>query len=513
MLSSLQARARLIAHLQAAQYADVAELSAHYPAAHEFLATEIALALSCTESSAQAMLAAAEAFRDRLPAHPCRPVGGDDRRGEGPRDPRRNHFHRRGCGRNGRGSGAARRRQVTARTVRRRADRAVITCDPDGAHDRHQRRIRDRYVSRWAETDGMAGLRIYSAAQDIATIYEAVTALADIDRIPGDDRDLGNRRVDALVDICTDVLAGGWQHAGLPARQPRRNRPQIRVTMPLNALLGGDDPCELDGHGADNRPAGSRDRRRRRAEAPGLRPAVRNPARLRPDPLRAAGDVEGVRQGPRPNLRNARLRRARRPRRHRPRHPGPAGPPHRTPDPWAHQRRQLGDGMPPPSPRQGRRWRLRPGQREPTGALPGPPRWAAPTVGNPATLVPTPRRPTTRHAQNCPSDATSQPGPRPPPSAGDPPAPLNRRRIAVAAVAPRLPRARSCQCSDGTDSTSREVSRWADRTQRPFDRNAGRHGTCRPCQTSDSRCSQRTRPPRCPPAPRARTPGAVGDRP
>ena len=52
------------------------------------------------------------------------------------------------------------------------------------------------------------------------------------------------------MHICTDVLAAGWQQVGTPARRPRGNRPQIRVTMPLNALLGGDDPCELDGQGA-----------------------------------------------------------------------------------------------------------------------------------------------------------------------------------------------------------------------------------------------------------------------
>ena len=60
VLATVQARSRLISHLQAAQYETSADLSGHYPAAHEFLATEIALALSCTEASAQSMLAAAE---------------------------------------------------------------------------------------------------------------------------------------------------------------------------------------------------------------------------------------------------------------------------------------------------------------------------------------------------------------------------------------------------------------------------------------------------------------------
>ena len=134
VLSSLQARARLIAHLQAAQYADVAELSAHYPAAHEFLATEIALALSCTESSAQAMLAAAEAFRDRLP----RTLAALS---DGTIDEEKAHAIlaattsvRRGCRRDGRGSGAAWRRPG------HRPHRAA-PCRPSGDHLRPGRRV------------------------------------------------------------------------------------------------------------------------------------------------------------------------------------------------------------------------------------------------------------------------------------------------------------------------------------------------------------------------------------
>ena len=162
MLSSLQARARLIAHLQAAQYADVAELSAHYPAAHEFLATEIALALSCTESSAQAMLAAAEVFRDRLP----RTLAALS---DGTIDEEKAHAILAAttpCDAAVAGMVEVRvlpgADQVTARTVRRRADRAVITCDPDGAHDRHQRRIRDRYcIPVGRNRCAWAGLKIY----------------------------------------------------------------------------------------------------------------------------------------------------------------------------------------------------------------------------------------------------------------------------------------------------------------------------------------------------------------
>ena len=158
---------------------------------------------------------------------------------------------------------------VTSTTLRRRCERAVIAIDPGGAEERHSRRVRERYVSRWPASDGMAGLAVYSSAQDIAAIHSALTVLADASKRPGDGRDLGNRRVDALVGLCTEVLTArparghegrghaAWREsvgAGPPARRaaPRRGNPfraQIRVTMPLTALLGSDEPCELSGHG------------------------------------------------------------------------------------------------------------------------------------------------------------------------------------------------------------------------------------------------------------------------
>jgi hypothetical protein len=250
VLATVQARARLIAHLKARQFADLAEISAHYPAAHEFLGTEIALALSTTESASQGMLGVAEALRDRLPltlqalsdgrideAKVCAIVAATTpcaaevaRMVEVKVLP-----------------GAER---VTATTVRRRAERAVIASDPEGSERRHERAARDRSVWRWTEPDGMARLSVYSTAQDVATIHEALTALAHASREPSDPRDAGARRVDALVEICSDILdGGGWKRLSLSTTSAKRNRPHIRITMPLTALLGADDPCELDGDG------------------------------------------------------------------------------------------------------------------------------------------------------------------------------------------------------------------------------------------------------------------------
>lgn len=50
------------------------------------------------------------------------------------------------------------------------------------------------------------------------------------------------------MDICTDVLESGQFAGGQLPRQHRR-RPQVQVTMPLDALLGSNSPCSLRGHG------------------------------------------------------------------------------------------------------------------------------------------------------------------------------------------------------------------------------------------------------------------------
>jgi hypothetical protein len=94
----------------------------------------------------------------------------------------------------------------------------------------------------------MARFGIYAPAQDVATIWEAATAVADAIRGSGDTRTLGQRRVDALVMICSDILsAGGWHNLKLPDKG--LGRPRVNVTIPYTVLLGHRAPCELAGHG------------------------------------------------------------------------------------------------------------------------------------------------------------------------------------------------------------------------------------------------------------------------
>jgi len=67
LLDSIQARDRLIAHLQARQVADLAELSGSYSGLREFLPTEVGLALEVSEGTASARPAEAEDLVNRLP--------------------------------------------------------------------------------------------------------------------------------------------------------------------------------------------------------------------------------------------------------------------------------------------------------------------------------------------------------------------------------------------------------------------------------------------------------------
>ncbi|WP_161632093.1 HNH endonuclease signature motif containing protein [Nakamurella lactea] len=248
LLDSLIAGQRLISHLQASMAADFAALAAGYPGLREHLATEIALALGCSEGSADRQLDAAEELVRRLPATQVAHYRGrltawkvtairsetNDVSDEVatqveadvlPDAPRQ-----------------------TVPELRQAIRRAILLRDPEGAELRHRSAVRRRRVRTWGLPDGMAALKVTSSAPDISAIKECLSALARNAKTPGDSRVSDEREVDALVDLCTDILDSGVYHGrDLPLAQ--RNRPHVRITMPLDALLGSDSPCELTGYG------------------------------------------------------------------------------------------------------------------------------------------------------------------------------------------------------------------------------------------------------------------------
>ena len=191
--------------------------------------------------------------------------------------------------------------------------------------------------------------------QDIATIHTALTAVGDAAKTPDDDRCTDQRRVDALVDLCADILDTGAGRAR-PCPQQRR-RPHVQVTVPLTALLDGEptgEVAQLTGYGpitANQARQIAADATLRRLVCDPLSGTLLDYGRTTYEPPAAladhvmardltcvmpgAGNPPAVRTGP-----------------HR---PVPARATRRRP----HQRRQPGPGLQTPPPRQGRR-RIRP---------------------------------------------------------------------------------------------------------------------------------------------------------
>ncbi len=134
--------------------------------------------------------------------------------------------------------------QQTLAEFKRAVRRAVLAADARTAQERHVEAARERRVVMSPLEDGMAEIRAVTTAEGAATVLTALSSLALRQRVPGDDRDLDQRRADALVDLCASALAD----PDAPVQQGRR--PHIQVTMTLHTLLGLDDePAELAGYG------------------------------------------------------------------------------------------------------------------------------------------------------------------------------------------------------------------------------------------------------------------------
>ena len=249
LLDAVVAGQGLLAHLQARQMADLAELSRVYPDGVEWLATELGLALSVAESTAQTYVHEATETMRRLPATFAVLDAGMIsavkvaviRSGVEPLADEQVVA----------AVEWAVLRKAPTQTVpqlRESCARAVIRCDPRGVDARHRERTRQRRMRRRHLEDGMAGLWVESSAQDISTIWEACTALGQVSRIPGDDRNLDQLRVDALSDVCAHILdTGTWDGTRLPDQQGRR--PHVQVVVPYEAFFGEPAGGDLAGYG------------------------------------------------------------------------------------------------------------------------------------------------------------------------------------------------------------------------------------------------------------------------
>ncbi|MGY1830697.1 DUF222 domain-containing protein [Geodermatophilus sp. SYSU D01180] len=116
------------------------------------------------------------------------------------------------------------------------AHREVLERGARAAADRLARAVRERGVSaRPDRVDGRSVVGALLTTPEAAALVKALGAYADA--LPGDGRTRGQKMADCLLDL---VLRPGG--TGLPPVQVR-----LDVVAPVGALLGGDQPCEIDG--------------------------------------------------------------------------------------------------------------------------------------------------------------------------------------------------------------------------------------------------------------------------
>lgn len=137
---------------------------------------------------------------------------------------------------------------ITPAQLQRRAQQLLLALDPDGAAARRDQARRGRYVSCRPDDHGMAWLSAYLPAQDARACFDALDGQAGADPDSDDDRGLGARRADALVDR----LLTGYFDGNSPDVAPDSVRRDVRidVTVPIAVLTGDSDaPGELGSHG------------------------------------------------------------------------------------------------------------------------------------------------------------------------------------------------------------------------------------------------------------------------
>ena len=216
LVDSLQARQRLINHLHAAQLADIADLSRDYPALYEQLPGEVGMALRIHETTATHLIDLGRRLTTEL-THTWHALHTGTISLEtatavhhttltSPTDVATTVETR----------VLTRAPDMTPRAVRRRCRELVARIDPDRVRQRHTAAAADRCISRRLGDDGMAALTMWAPAHHVATVWQALSLMSDAARTPGDPRDAGNRRCDALTDLCHGILV----HGTIPGQPP-----------------------------------------------------------------------------------------------------------------------------------------------------------------------------------------------------------------------------------------------------------------------------------------------------
>lgn len=139
---------------------------------------------------------------------------------------------------------------LTAPQLCRYTRRRCIEADPSTAKDRARRAKKDRGVELTWRNDSMAFLGAFLPAPAAVAAFTVLDALACAAKVPGDDRNIDQRRADAFADIFTSILDTGVTPAGAHLAGRHGKRVSINVTVAATTLLGLDElPGELEGYG------------------------------------------------------------------------------------------------------------------------------------------------------------------------------------------------------------------------------------------------------------------------
>lgn len=262
LIDSIVGLGKLASWAQAKQSAAIAELAKRrppawlhddgiddYPAVSQYVAEEIACALSLTVRGAENRLDLALRLDDALPETRLAWERGDldwsqvtvivDRTTVLTAEQAR-HIER---------EFIAKSIGKTRGQIRRIVDRAVIAADPDAANERHESaRLRRDVVTRPIE-DGMAQLTATLSVEEAALAETVLTRHAESK--PRDDpRTMGQRRADALMALIT-----GSRSEAITASPPlptllAGTKPLIQVVVAADTIAGdNENPAELDGYG------------------------------------------------------------------------------------------------------------------------------------------------------------------------------------------------------------------------------------------------------------------------
>ena len=130
--------------------------------------------------------------------------------------------------------------RLSTSELRDLTSQAVMTVDPEGALERHQRAAARRELTMRPQPDSMASLNAYLPADGAVKIFQISDLLATSTAgSPGDTRGIGERRVDALVDIADHLLTHGYLDINDYTDRPL---PQHGATQPRRTPSAADDP-------------------------------------------------------------------------------------------------------------------------------------------------------------------------------------------------------------------------------------------------------------------------------